>query len=222
MLRPLRPSEAETVVRGSRFLARLEAVTDEESAAAAVAAVEERHPDATHHCWAYRVWREGRVRAAGFDAGEPSGTAGRPILGALERADLVQAVSVVARWFGGTKLGTGGLTRAYAESARAVVEAAMERGGVEEVVVRAGLRVEFDYGATASVRRAAARHAAREEGAEYGARTSLVLSVPVPRVEALAAELGEATAGRASIERLADRLGAPAAGEAGGGARPGA
>jgi len=84
--------------------------------------IEKQHHDATHHCWAFRLFRDSRARSS--DAGEPSGTAGRPILSAIEGADLFNAGVVVVRWFGGVKLGTGGLSRAYRETAAATLSRA--------------------------------------------------------------------------------------------------
>jgi putative IMPACT (imprinted ancient) family translation regulator len=78
-------------------------------------AIEKRHFDASHHCWAFRLFQD--VRARSSDAGEPSGTAGRPILSAIESAGLADVAVVVVRWFGGVKLGTGGLSRAYRDTA---------------------------------------------------------------------------------------------------------
>src|SRR5438876_12438305 len=77
-------------------------------------AIEKKHFDATHHCWAFRLLAN---RQRSSDAGEPSGTAGKPILSGIEGADLFDAAVVVVRWFGGVKLGTGGLSRAYRETA---------------------------------------------------------------------------------------------------------
>lgn len=81
--------------------------------------IAKEHFDATHHCWGVRLFRDSRSRSS--DAGEPSGTAGRPILSAIEGAELFDAGVVVVRWFGGVKLGTGGLSRAYRETAAAVL-----------------------------------------------------------------------------------------------------
>lgn len=79
-----------------------------------LARIEKRYFDATHHCWALRLFAEGRTRSS--DAGEPSGTAGKPILAAIEGAELHDVAVVVVRWYGGVKLGTGGLSRAYRET----------------------------------------------------------------------------------------------------------
>jgi len=87
-----------------------------EAAKRIVAAVSERHPDATHVCYAWRVGEPVEERAA--DAGEPSGTAGGPILGALRGAGLDDVVATVVRWYGGVNLGRGGLVRAYGGAVR--------------------------------------------------------------------------------------------------------
>jgi uncharacterized YigZ family protein len=108
-------SEGRRKIERSDFLAIAFPVATEDAFFAELAAIEKKHFDATHHCWAFRLLTDSRSR--GSDAGEPSGTAGKPILGAIESADLFDAGVVVVRWYGGVKLGTGGLARAYRESA---------------------------------------------------------------------------------------------------------
>jgi uncharacterized YigZ family protein len=100
-------AEHEDEVKKSRFIARAAPVDSAEAALAFVESVSE--PAATHNCWAYRIGQQYRFS----DDGEPGGTAGKPILGAIDRAGLDQVVVVVTRYFGGTKLGAGGLARAY-------------------------------------------------------------------------------------------------------------
>ncbi len=201
------PVEATIVVRGSRFLAALAPVADESRARAFLERRAERGPDATHHCWACRVWRESGIQGVGFDAGEPSGTAGRPILGALDRADAVDVACVVSRWFGGTKLGTGGLARAYAASASAALETARAADVLVAAAVWTRFRLAFDYSRTASVRRVAARYAAREAGAAYGERVALTLDVPAARAGSFRRALGEATAGGIEVAGEGSRIG---------------
>jgi len=104
-------------VERSEFLGIAFPVSSEESFFEELHAIEKTHFDATHHCWAFRLFAEERTRSS--DAGEPSGTAGRPILSAL--GELYDAGVVVVRWFGGVKLGTGGLSRAYREAAAGVL-----------------------------------------------------------------------------------------------------
>lgn len=109
-------SEAEIREKGSRFLAVLGPAEDEDAAKELLAGLVRRHSDATHHCWAWRLGAPPRERSS--DAGEPSGTAGVPILQVLRGAGVSDVMAVVVRWFGGTKLGKGGLARAYAAAAR--------------------------------------------------------------------------------------------------------
>ncbi len=116
--------EAATEVRRSRFLAALARTDTEEQARAFVADRRRTHPDARHHCTAFVLAGDGaQPRERTSDDGEPSGTAGQPMLDVLRGADLVDVTAVVTRWFGGVKLGTGGLVRAYSD---AVVAALVE------------------------------------------------------------------------------------------------
>ena len=114
---------AEIEVSRSRFLAEASRVETEEDARAAIVRVRRAHPDARHHCTAFVLGPRREIERSNDD-GEPSGTAGAPILDTLRGADLTDAVVVVTRWFGGTLLGTGGLARAYGDAARAALEAA--------------------------------------------------------------------------------------------------
>lgn len=196
----------ETVVRGSRFRAWLGRVTDADSAAGALVERAAAGPDATHHCSAYRVWRAGRIEEAGFDAGEPGGTAGRPILGALRHAGLVQASCVVSRWFGGVKLGTGGLGRAYGEAAEAAVAAARESGALVPAEERAVLRIRFEYPLSGAVQRIVARFHARERESAYGENVELELDVPAASADAFERALVEATGAAVGIARLETRI----------------
>jgi uncharacterized YigZ family protein len=92
-------------------------LSTEEDFFAVLHQVEKRHFDATHHCWAFRLFGGGEIRQRSSDAGEPSGTAGKPILSAIDGSELFDVGVIVVRWFGGVKLGTGGLGRAYRDSA---------------------------------------------------------------------------------------------------------
>lgn len=206
MRSPTGPAEAQITVKGSRFLASLAPAEDVAAARSALAARTRAYHDATHHGWAYRVWEDGRIEAAGFDGGEPAGTTGRPILGALERADLVAAVCVVSRWFGGTKLGTGGLTRAYAEAAREAVAALAERRSLAEVEPWTTFRITFPYEITSAIQRVLARHGARERSSDYAERVVLVSSVPARLADAFERELVEGSGGVALARRIDERL----------------
>ncbi len=109
------PAELRHKIERSEFLGLAFPCASDDDFFASLKQIEKRHFDATHHCWAFRLFAEGRQRSS--DAGEPSGTAGKPILSAIEGGDLFDVAVVVVRWFGGVKLGTGGLSRAYRQTA---------------------------------------------------------------------------------------------------------
>lgn len=111
----LEPVEFRHKIERSEFLGIAFPVARDEEFFAELGAIQKKHFDATHHCWAFRLFESGRSRSS--DAGEPSGTAGKPILAAIEGAGIHDAGVVVVRWYGGVKLGTGGLSRAYRETA---------------------------------------------------------------------------------------------------------
>jgi len=106
-------AEAVQKIKGSKFIARVYAVESREAALSIVAKLEAEHRKASHVCWACRVDQEGAARGYSSDAGEPHGSAGPPILAAIEGRELTNVLCVVIRYFGGTKLGIGGLIRAY-------------------------------------------------------------------------------------------------------------
>jgi uncharacterized YigZ family protein len=111
------PSEFRQKIDRSEFLGIAFPVESDEAFFAELASLTKTHYDATHLCWAFWLFANGEIRARSADAGEPSGTAGKPILSAIEGADLYDVAVVVVRWYGGVKLGTGGLSRAYRETA---------------------------------------------------------------------------------------------------------
>ena len=133
--------------RASKFLAYLAPARSVEAAREFVAGIGRRHPDATHVCFAWRVGWPPEERSS--DAGEPGGTAGAPILGALRAAGLSDTVAAVARWFGGTNLGKGGLVRAYG----GVVRSALAGLPVRAERPRVRIVVSFPLDRAGAVRR---------------------------------------------------------------------
>ncbi|MBA2778054.1 IMPACT family protein [Billgrantia kenyensis] len=129
-------------VERSRFIAWLCHAPDVAAFDALLTAARRTHPNASHHCSAYIAGPPGEQNAIGFsDDGEPGGTAGRPMFQVLEGAGLGQVGCVVTRYFGGTKLGTGGLARAYAQAVARALESLPRREMVERTAFR--LRVDF-------------------------------------------------------------------------------
>lgn len=180
-------------MRGSRFLATASAADTADRALELRGAARRRHHDATHHVVAWRG-ADGSWRCD--DDGEPSGTAGRPVLSALDEAGLRRAVVVVVRWFGGTELGTGGLARAYREAARA----ALARLPTREAVPGRRMKVRYGYGDTGPVMRVLDGSGAVREGTRYREEATVELSVPLDEVDPLVRSLRDATGGRASTE----------------------
>ncbi len=134
------PSTGEFKARGSKFLSYAFPAYSEEVWQARLEEVRREHPKARHHCYAYRLGLDGHHFRANDD-GEPSGTAGRPILGQIDSFGLANVIVIVVRYFGGTLLGTSGLIHAYKES----TAAALEQGSLIEKTVEDVYRITFDY-----------------------------------------------------------------------------
>ena len=190
--------EAELRIRGSRFLAVAAPAAGEEAARELLTSLQRLHFDATHHCSAWR-FRDGSWRAN--DAGEPGGSAGAPILAAIDAEDLTDTVVIVVRYFGGTKLGVGGLVRAYGDAAEAALHAAPRREGHPS----ARVRIPYDYAYTAPVMRAleSAGAAGIEHGFMDGGAVALIEAiVPLAALESLHETLRESTAGAVQAETI--------------------
>ena len=120
---PIEAATAEIVIKKSRFIAHAKQVVSREAAMIWLNEVRETYPDARHHCWAYLIGNPVCAMNAGMgDGGEPSGTAGKPILNVLNHKKVGDVMVIVVRYFGGIKLGAGGLTRAYSQATQSVME----------------------------------------------------------------------------------------------------
>lgn len=195
---PARPSHAEIPrVKGSRFIADAVPVSSAEGAELSIAAIRKTYHDATHHCYAYRLGVEGEPYRSS-DAGEPSGSAGIPILRQIESSGLSDVLVVVTRYFGGTKLGTGGLARAYAEAASLVLS------DVERRVRRlyGTMKLSFSYDDTSPVMRLLEKFEARTVSSEYGEGTVLTVEVPLSQLEAFESEFVQELRGRGMVRAL--------------------
>ena len=162
------------LVLGSKFLVCLAPAPTEEDSDAVLHQRSRRYPDASHHCWASRIGRPLTLIERSSDAGEPSGTAGRPILDALKGAHLENVCCVVSRYFGGTKLGTGGLVRAYADAANAAIDAAQV---LTQTVMRE-IEIDFDHERTGIVYRALEEFGITFQPGRYDERAHGRIMVP--------------------------------------------
>jgi len=177
--------EAELKERGSRFLAIVSPVREESDATAQLGEIRTRYRDATHHCWAWRTGSpfQDPVQERSSDDGEPAGTAGKPILLAL--GELSDTLAVVVRWYGGTKLGKGGLARAYGGAVRLALD-----GG--ETVCRfptETVELVVPYDAVGVVKRAIDPPEIDLIDEAYGADATLVLKVARHRIGSFAEAL---------------------------------
>lgn len=127
-------------IKKSRFICHVKRVYSEEEARAFITAIKKEHYKATHNCSAFIIGEKSDIKRTSDD-GEPSGTAGVPMLGVLEKHNLTNLCVVVTRYFGGIKLGAGGLIRAYAGS----VALAIKEIGLVEIKEQAGLRLQLSY-----------------------------------------------------------------------------
>ena len=177
-------------VRGSRFIGTVAPAATPEEAMAEIRSVRAQLSDAGHHCWAWRLL-DGQTRSS--DDREPSGSAGRPILDQLSGHSVENAVVIVSRWFGGVRLGIGGLVRAYGGCAgRALDEASLRR--VERTTT---IQVRHAYDNTKAV--AAVLHAEglTARGTTFDAEVTLLLDVPVAAIDRICAAIHNATRGHA-------------------------
>ena len=177
------PVHAELVIKKSRFIGCVQPVADRAGAQAVVAALRQQHPGATHVCWALLAGGQ----SAAVDDGEPSGTAGRPMLDVLRHQDLEGALATVVRYFGGVKLGAGGLVRAYTDA----VAQALLRAEKIPLQRQHTLRCRLPYPLEGLLRREIDAEGAQLLDVTHDADVELRLRLPQPRAEAFMARVSE-------------------------------
>ena len=182
------PVHHELVIKKSRFIACVQPMADRAQAQAVVAGLRETHPGAAHVCWALLAGGQ----SAAVDDGEPSGTAGRPMLDVLRHQDLEGVLATVVRYFGGVKLGAGGLVRAYTDS---VAQALLKAEKVQIVRMRA-LRCVVPYAMEGMVRRELDAAGATLGDVAHGDEVAFEFAIGEGAAEAIVARLSEAGHGR--------------------------
>jgi len=171
---PVGMAEVLYEIKKSRFIARLAKAADRDAAMAFLALAKQDYPDARHHCWAYILGSHQQPTSLAMsDGGEPSGTAGKPILNVMQHKEVGDVVLVVIRYFGGIKLGAGGLVRAYSHSAQQVYE---------EVVTETNIhRVEYDlrceFSDEQSMRHWLKLHEGVIQDTQYSERVTLLIAL---------------------------------------------
>ncbi len=192
------PVHSELIIKKSRFIGCVQPMADRASAQKVVAELWAQHPGARHVCWALLAGGQ----SAAVDDGEPSGTAGRPMLDVLRHQDLEGVLATVVRYFGGVKLGAGGLVRAYTD---AVAQALLQARKVP-IVRLATLRCVLPYALEGLLRRELDTAGASLLTVAHGQAVELCFSLPEDSAAALRARLAEAGQGRIEWLALPDAL----------------
>lgn len=191
----------EEVIRRSRFLVSLAHTPTPEQARAFVELIRQEFPDATHNCWAFAAGAPGQTSRVGYsDDGEPHGTAGRPMLTMLLHCGTGELCAVVTRYFGGIKLGTGGLVRAY----QGMVKLGLETLPTREHMIPARIEVVLDYPHINAFQRLLPDYRASVASETFGVDATFELLLPDDSILPFEAALTELTDGAVLITRLDD------------------
>jgi uncharacterized YigZ family protein len=193
---PAERHRVEQVVERSRFITTLAPADTPEAARAFIDDMRHEFADATHNCWAFVAGPPGSTRSIGMsDAGEPHGTAGRPMLDVLLYSEVGEVVAVVTRYYGGVKLGKGGLVRAYGggvQHALSSLPTVLRTPTVEA-------EVSVAYNDVDALRRLLDEHGGAVAREDYGAEVVYAATLPAAAVEAFCRQLTDRTAGRARV-----------------------
>ena len=185
----------EIIEKKSRFIATVAPVESEEEALAFIEAMKKKYWDARHNCFAYVIGERGQL-ARCSDDGEPSGTAGHPILDVLLREGIHNCIVVVTRYFGGTLLGTGGLVRAY----QAATQAGLAASTIIEKQFGHKLHVTTDYNGIGKLQYLVAQNQIFTLDTQYADNVTLDLMVPEEKFKDFCVQITEATSGRAIMD----------------------
>ncbi|MBP5222396.1 MAG: YigZ family protein [Lachnospiraceae bacterium] len=195
----LSDGQGEYEEKKSRFIATVRRCGSEEEATAFIEEMKKKYWDARHNCSAFCIGSRGELTRCSDD-GEPSGTAGRPMLEVLLGAGLRNVAVVVTRYFGGILLGTGGLVRAYTQAVKegiAACETGVMRPGIE-------LRIQTDYNGIGKILYLLGQKGIEPLESEYGEKVMLRILLPREEEKAFREEVTEATAGRAVLEKCGE------------------
>ena len=195
----LEGGEGEIVEKKSRFIATIRKCETEEEAVAFIEEMKKKYWDARHNCSAFVIGSRGELTRCSDD-GEPSGTAGRPMLEVLLGEGIRNIAVVVTRYFGGTLLGTGGLVRAYTAAAKA----ALEDAGISQMAKWTSVRIPCPYNAFERIKRLLDEQSAVIENTDYGVDVVISALVREDHVETFAAALRELSAGSIAAEIIGE------------------
>lgn len=191
-------SKTEIKVKGSRFIGEVLGARDVDEALKKLEIVRKREYSATHHCYAYVIGLGPEQAFKYSDDGEPNGTAGRPIYDVITGSGLTNILCVVTRYFGGTKLGTGGLVRAYSEAAREALAA----GGTRTNFIRARYRFVIDFSLFDRWQNGLRKLGAEVVASEFSDTVVMEIDIRLSRANQLLELFTEITAGKGQVEEI--------------------
>ncbi|MEM9101200.1 MAG: YigZ family protein [Pseudomonadota bacterium] len=192
-------SQVTTEIKKSRFIAIISPAKNRKEALEVVQSLREKYPDAGHHCWAYIAGSPFQSSSTGMsDDGEPSGTAGKPILNVLSHKNIGDVVAVVVRYFGGIKLGAGGLVRAYSSA----VQKAFDTLELESVTPQVHFKLIFDFAFENTIRHLLSQHDASILDTQYEQKIALTASCATSLLPLLEKAIQTATKGQGRLQPL--------------------
>lgn len=193
--------EASFVERKSKFISYAAPIYSEEEAIQFLNSIRKKHYDATHNCYAYIIGENFSIQRSSDD-GEPSGTAGVPILEVLKKEELTNTIIVVTRYFGGIMLGAGGLIRAYTEGAVRSITVS----GIIEVKPFAFFTIKADYSCLGKIQYEATKKSYLIKNIDYAEAVTITMLAPIEQKEALENDINSWTGGGALINYLGNEM----------------
>jgi len=193
-----KPGRHEIKIKGSRFIAECGMAASIEEVTEVLNSICKREHAATHHCYAWQVGLFDQRTFKYSDDGEPSGTAGRPIYDVISGREIDNVIMVVTRYYGGTKLGTGGLVRAYSEAAIG----AIDKAGKKENYVTDQFKVQIEFSLYDQMARLTNKLGAKQISSEFSERVSLILEIRKSHVDQFINDIIQLSNGKAIIEKI--------------------
>ena len=190
-------AKAETKVKGSRFIGEAASVTDAAGAREYLERVRKREYEATHHCYAYRLGVDSDIEYKYSDDGEPNGSAGKPIYDCIAGRELTGIIIVVTRYYGGTKLGTGGLVRAYSQAALL----SLEKAGQKINYITDSIRLTIEFSFYDQILKVIEKLKAKQTDSDFSEKVSLTVLIRKSLTEQFVRELTDISRGTAQIEK---------------------
>lgn len=193
--------EASFIERKSKFISYAMPIYSEEEATQFLNSIRKKHYDANHNCYAYIIGENSSIQRSSDD-GEPSGTAGVPILEVLKKEELTNTIIIVTRYFGGIMLGAGGLIRAYTEGAVRSIDAA----GIIEVKPFAFFTIKVDYSYLGKIQYEASKNDYLIKEIDYAEAVTITMLTPIEQKETLESDINNWTSGEALINYLGNEM----------------